>query len=87
MALTTNAVMTFVGYEVEDTAILFHFVCAAPGSGEPSDYYIRLTDTELNATTNTTQLRSALTTKLQRKLRASGIASRLDSFVGQTITV
>lgn len=87
MALRTNAVMTFTSYEVRDGDVLFHFVCADPGPGMESDYYIPVTDAELSATANAAQLRTALTTKLTRKLRANGIASRLDSFIGQSITV
>ena len=87
MALRTNAVMAFVGYEVVDDGIAFRFVCGDPGGGEPSDYYVFMTDAELAAVTTAAQLRTALTTKLGRKLRATGIASKLDSFIGSTITI
>jgi hypothetical protein len=79
--------MTFASYEVRDDGIGFRFTCADPGAGMESDYYVLMTDAELNATTTVPQLRTALTTKLSRKLRATGIASRLDTFIGQTITV
>ena len=87
MPLATNAVMTFASYDVTDGDIRFHFVCAAPGAGMESDYYVTLTDVDLATVTTAAQLRTLLTTKLQRKLRASGIASKLDAFIGQTITI
>lgn len=87
MALKTNAAMVFTSYEVNDGDITFHFVSPDPGPGEASDYYVAMTDVELAAAANAAQLRTALTTKLGRKLRANGIASRLDSFIGQSITV
>jgi hypothetical protein len=87
MAIQANATLTFSDYAVTDEGIGFHFVCTAPGPGEPSDYYVAMTDAELAATANAAALRTALTAKLGRKLRASGIASRLDGLIGQNLTV
>jgi hypothetical protein len=87
VTLRVNAVLTFASYEVQDDGIIFRFTCADPGPGMESDYYVKLTDAELAATTTTPQLRTALTNKLTRKIRANGIASRLDAFIGNTITV
>ena len=94
MPLQANAVMTFTVWEpwgkayiVEDGGIRMHFVCLAPGPGQVSDYFIFLTDTELAGVSNQPQLNTLVTTKLNRSLRATGIASKLDQFVGNSITV
>lgn len=87
MALATNATMTFRDYEVQDTQIVMHFTCPAPGAGNVSDYYIALTDTELAGVSTQGQLATLVTTKLNRKLRSTGIATKLDAFIGQSLTV
>lgn len=87
MALKANAVLTFTDYTVNDDSIRFHFVCADPGPGQDSDYYVTMSDAEIAATANLAALRTAVTAKLTRKLRANGIASRLDAAIGSQITV
>lgn len=87
MALAANAVMTFTAYDVEDDGIRLRFVCSNPGGGEPSDYDILLTDAELAGVSTQAQLKTLVTTKLQRRWRAYGIASKIDQFVGQSITI
>lgn len=94
MPLNINAVMTFAvypewdkAYLVEDGGIRLHFLCTNPGPGQNSDYFVFLTDTELAGASNQAQLRTLVENKLNRALRASGIASKLDQFVGQSITV
>ena len=77
----------FLRYEVEDAAILMEFLNTAPGAGNPTNYTIRFTDAELAAVTTQLQLRTAVQTKLRRKLQAEGIASKLDVFIGQTVTI
>lgn len=87
MAINPNVVMTFAGYYVEDAGIRFHFVATNPGPGLESDYYVFCTDSELAAVSNQGQLQTLLTTKLNRSIRRTGIASKLDPFIGQSITV
>ena len=87
MALAANAVMTFQDYAVEDGGVRLHFVCSNQGAGERSDYYALLTDAEIAGVTTQAQLRTLVTNKLNRALRASGFTTRLDPFIGQTITI
>jgi hypothetical protein len=79
--------LTFKGYAVQDTGIQMDFVNFFPGPGKPTDYSIFLTDAELSAVATQVQLRTLVTTKLQRKLQAAGIATKLDQFIGQTVTI
>lgn len=72
-------------YEVRDDGILMNFVCNAPGPGQPTGYSILLTDAELALVTTQAQLASLVTTKLNRKIRSTGIASKLNTFIGQSI--
>ena len=94
MAINANAVLTFAifpewerAYQIEDGGIRLHFVCANPGPGQVSDYFIFLTDADLAAVTSQAQLRTLVETKLRRALRATGIASKLDQFVGASVTI
>ena len=87
MALRTNASLTFTDYSVDDEGIHLHFVSPDPGPGEPSDYYIVLRDTDLAGVTTQGALRTLVENKLKRKLRSAGIASKLDSFIGQSLVV
>lgn len=87
MPLAPNAVMTFTAYTVLDDVILMRFVCSNPGGGEPSDYTVTITDAELNGTANVAALKTLVTTKLQRKFRANGLATKLDPLIGNTITI
>ena len=87
MALKTNATLEFSSYTVLDTGIEMTFTCPNPGPGEYSHYVILLTDAELATVTTQVQLRTLVTSKLQRRYRATGIASKLDQFIGQTLTV
>ena len=87
MALRVNATMRFDSYTVEDNGIQFHFVCIDPGPGMNSDYYVLVTDAELTGVTSQAQLASLITTKLQRRYRATGAASKLDPFIGQTLVI
>lgn len=77
----------FLRYEVEDTGILMEFLNSAPPPEGASIYAIRFTDAELSAVTTQLQLRNAVLGKLRRKLQAEGIASKLDGFIGQTVTI
>lgn len=87
MAVQANATFTFIDYEMRDDGVNMHFVCANPGPGQASDYYILLTDADVAGVTTQNQLKTLVTSKLQRKIRASGFASKLDPFVGQAVTV
>jgi hypothetical protein len=77
----------FLRYEVEDSSVLLEFLNAAPGPGNPTNYTIRLTDTELASLTTSVLLRNAVQAKLRRKLQAEGVAAKLDPFIGQTVTI
>ena len=76
--------LTFLSYTVEKdgTRLLF---TAMPTISE--EYEIFFTDAELAAITTQLQLRNAVITKLQRKVQAVGIASKLDTFIGQQVTI
>lgn len=87
MTLKANATMTFKTYLVVDGGIQMNFVCLDPGPGETTDYSILLTDTELVAITTQPQLLTLVTAKLNRKLRAANIASKLDPLINQSIVV
>lgn len=87
MALANNAVMVFTDYAITDDGIGLHFVCGNPGAGQPSDYTIELTDTELAGVVTALALKNLATDKLNRKFRSANIASKLDAIVGQSITI
>lgn len=87
MALKPNASLTFTRYEVTDTGVRFWFVCPDPGAGENTDYSVFLTDAEMGAITSLATFQSALLAKLKRYWRAEGIASKLDSLIGRSITL
>lgn len=88
MALTnSNVSMQFVDYTIDDGGINLRFLAADPGPGQESYYTILLTDTELAGIANQAALATLVRTKLNRKLRATGIATRLDGFIGQSIVV
>ena len=87
MSLKANASMTFVGYGVGNDGITLNFVCAQPGAGEPTDYLVFFTDTELTAISTQPQLAAAVRAKLERKYRLTNIASKLDAFIGQSLTI
>ena len=82
--------LTFTDYTVIDDPVLairFHFVSPDPGPNQPTDYYVNLTQTELDGIATQLQLRNALQAKLERKLRANGIASKLDPLIGQSLVI
>ena len=87
MALRTNATLTFMDYNVDDVGIHMHFVSPDPGAGQPSDYFILLTDAALAGVTTNANLRNLVETKLKRAFRAQGIATKLDPFLGQSLVI
>lgn len=87
MALPVNSTMTFLGYDVIDLGISMRFVCLLPGAGQPTDYSIVLTDAELAGVSTQPQLATLVRTKLERKFRATNIASKLDPFIGQSLVI
>lgn len=88
MPLTTNSIMVFASYEIQDGGVVLRFTCANPGAGMANDWYILLTDAEIAGATNQAQLRTLVTDKLNRKFRAAGgISTRLDPFIGQSVTI
>lgn len=80
-------ILRFEGYEVTDGGITLHFVAPIPPLRGASDYFILLTDAELAGVSTQAQLRTLVMNKLNRKIRATGIATKLDPFIGQTLTV
>ena len=81
------ASLTFLSYEVEDTGIEMEFLNPTPGPGKATNYTIFVTDAELSGVSTPAQLRTLVVAKLQRKIQASGIASKLDTFIGQSVTI
>lgn len=81
------ATLTFTGYEVDDASVRLTFLNPDPGPGRASEYTIAVSDAELAAVTTAAQLRTLVTAKLQRKLQAANIASKLDGFIGQPVTI
>lgn len=79
--------LEFLRYTIDDAGVTMEFVCYEPGPGRPTNYAITITDSELAATTTTVALRALVKGKLGRKLLAAGVASKLDGFVGQTVTI
>ena len=79
--------LTFTSYEVTDSGISLHFVSPDPGPAKPSDYYVSLTDAEIAGVSTQAQLRTLVTNKLNRKLRALGFTTKLDPFIGQSLTI
>lgn len=87
MALKTNATLQFTSYEVKNDGINLGFTCFDPGPGESNNWFVFVTDTELSGVSNLSQFRTLVLTKLQRKYRAYGVASKLDSLIGQEVTI
>ena len=87
MPLQPNANMLFTDYTVDDVGIHLHFVCSNPGPGEPSDYFVLLTDTELSGATTPENLTNTLEQKLKRAFRFQGIAPKLDALINTSIRI
>ena len=76
--------LIFLSYAVETDGVSLLFAVI---SADIKEYTIFFTDAELAAITTQLQLRNAVITKLQRKVQAAGIASKLDTFIGQQVTI
>ena len=87
MPVQANATFTFTAYEVRDDGIRMDFVCLNPGPGQANDYSIVITDAELAAVSTVPQFTTLVTNKLQRKIRASGIAAKLDPRIGAALVI
>lgn len=87
MPVQANATFTFTAYEVTDAGIRMDFVCPNPGAGEANDYAILVTDAELATVTTLPQFTTLVTSKLQRKIRATNIATKLDPRLGQSLII
>lgn len=87
MPLATNAQLVFSAYDVVDEGIRMTFYCSSPGPGEQSLWSIVCTDAELSAVSTQQQLATLVRNKLERKFRSAGIASKLDPFIGQSLTI
>jgi len=87
MPLQSNCTMTFNSYEINDEGIKFNFVCLNPGAGQPTDYCIIISDSELSTISNTLQFKTLVQNKLQRKYRALNICTKLDQYIGQSLVI
>ena len=87
MALKPSAVLVFTSYEVVDEGITMHFISPDPGPGQPSDWYVLLTDADLATVIDAATFQALVLTKLRRKFRAQGIASKLDARIGASLTI
>lgn len=74
-------ILTFTRYRIVRDGIEIYFTDAE------NTYMVFLTDAELNTANSQIALRNLLTTKLERQINRVGIASKLDAFIGQNITV
>lgn len=79
--------LTFIRYSVNDTGIALVFNADYPGPGKENEIVIMVTDAELAGVSTQPQLRTLVTTKLNRKLRAVGLSTKLDPFIGQSLTI
>ena len=87
MPVQPNASFTFTGYEVLDVGIRLDFVCADPGPGQVNNYDVVVTDSDMAGITTQQLFVQLVRTKLERKVRAVGIASRLDPMIGQSLVI
>jgi hypothetical protein len=87
MPLSANATLTFTRYNVTDAGIDLWFTCDNPGGGMPSDYQVGLTDAELAGVSTVAQLKTLVTNKLSRRYRATGISTKLDALLGQSVVI
>lgn len=87
MPLTANATLTFTAYQIAESGVVMDFVCSDPGPGMATDWSITLTDTDLSVVTTGAQFRTLVQTRLSRLIRGTGLASKLDSLIGQSVTV
>lgn len=87
MPLKQNAHMVFADYWIDDQGTHAHFVCNDPGPGEPTDYFILFTDSDLGSQTTVPGLIAMAKTKLQNKARGALAASKLDQLLGQEIVI
>jgi hypothetical protein len=85
--LNPNVEFVFTEYTIRDGEIVLFFVCTNPGPGMISNYSVVVTDTELSNISTQAQFLNLVTTKLQRKYRGSNIATKLDSFIGRSVTI
>lgn len=76
----------FDGYQITDDAIIMQFSRIDSGR-EGYGYQVTLTDAELAGVSTAPQLRTLVLAKLKRKVQADGIATKLDSFIGQVLTL
>ena len=79
--------MTFTGYCVEDAGVRLNFVAGTRSGGEPSDYSIFATDAELASLTSAADFLTFVTARLNRKVKAVGIAARLDGLIGRKVVI
>lgn len=79
--------LTFTSYQVEDSGFVLTFYDANPGPGNENYKNILITDAELASVTSQAELQTLVLLKLRRKLLAAGIASKLDPFIGQIVTI
>ena len=79
--------MTFSGYCVEDSGVRLNFTAGPRQGGEKSDYSIFASDAELAALSSAADFLTFVTARLNRKVKAAGIASRLDGLIGRKVVI
>ena len=79
-------ILIFESYEVLDTGLTLRFEETFP-DGHSQYQSIFLTQPELDAVTTQAQVRTLVENKLKRKIRAVGIATKLNAFIGQSLTI
>lgn len=79
------ATLMLTSYEpIDGGSIALTFECSDPGGGEPSNWIIQITDTEL---ADAADIKVLIAEKLQRKFRSKDISSRLDPLIGLKVTI
>lgn len=71
--------LKFIDYNIVDEGINLHFLATGSLPGTVTDYYILLSNVEINSALNTAQIDKIIQQKVNRLYNGVGIASILDS--------
>ncbi len=86
LPIKANTQFTLDRYAIEDTGVRFYFIAFDPGPGLESEYNVFIIDGDIN-NTNANQMATLITTRLTRKIRATGLTTKIDPIIGQKWTV
>jgi len=78
--------ITLIDYAIVDDGINLHFVATGSLPGTVTDYYIKLTNVEINSALNTAQIDKIIQQKVNRLYDSVGISSILDAEIGTVFT-